>query len=326
MRPPSGEILQNEYRLRVSQVIDYIHQNYGEDLNLNKLAQMAHMSKYHFHRVFKSVAGEPVGDFIRRRRVQESLRKLILEPHKSITEVALDSGFSSSQNFAKMFKAYHGIPPSQLRQEYNWRAWCEKMKVLKGKRIDEIRSLDEYTYNRYCKVDQLPIGEILDATVVPQAHVIEMPELPIAYIRSVGASQEKIALNFQRLLEWAWPRGLLLEGVMILSVMESNPKITPPKRRLHDACITVAASLKADNMVSVRTLRAGTYAVHRCEIEPGNFQNQKAWLNLIFNWLIPSAYQLDNRPFFQSHLNDPKTHPFGKAELDLYLPIKPLYE
>jgi AraC family transcriptional regulator len=85
-------------------VIDEIKKEPQKNFTLDKIAQSASFSSFHFHRIFTTVTGETPAKFIRRHRILRSLEMLLHQPGKSITEIALDSGFSSSANFSKAFK------------------------------------------------------------------------------------------------------------------------------------------------------------------------------------------------------------------------------
>ena len=108
------------YLFRLNRVIDYIRDHLGEELNLTRLARVACFSKYHFHRIFRTLLGETVNEYARRVRLEKAVRMLTLEVDKSILEIALDCGFSSSRNFAKIFKSHFGVTPTYVRAEYNW--------------------------------------------------------------------------------------------------------------------------------------------------------------------------------------------------------------
>jgi len=127
MRESADKLLKNEYRSRLNRTIDYIQNHYDEDLNLTKLAEIACFSKFHFHRIFRAMVGETLNDFVQRIRLEKSVQMLITELNKSITDIALDCGFSCSQNFAKIFKAHYGMTPSIVRREYNWNDYTIKM-------------------------------------------------------------------------------------------------------------------------------------------------------------------------------------------------------
>jgi AraC family transcriptional regulator len=144
MRVSEDKLLKNEYRSRLNRTIDYIHNHYDEDLNLTILAEVACFSKFHFHRIFRAMVGETLNDFVQRIRLEKSITKLTTELNKSITEIALDCGFSCSQNFAKIFKAHYGMTPSIFRKEYNWNDYTIKMWNFKGKNKDNLQPVDAF--------------------------------------------------------------------------------------------------------------------------------------------------------------------------------------
>lgn len=60
------------YRQRVIRVIEYIHDHLDDDLNINLLADVAFMSPYHFHRIYREMARETLNATIRRLRLQRA--------------------------------------------------------------------------------------------------------------------------------------------------------------------------------------------------------------------------------------------------------------
>ena len=323
MHESADKLLNNEYRSRLNRTIDYILNHYDEDLNLTKLAEVACFSKFHFHRIFRAMVGETLNDFVQRIRLEKSVQMLITDLNKSITEIALDCGFSSSQSFAKLFKAHYGMTPSTSRREYNWDDWIIKMRNLNGENKDNLQPGEAYLYDYYHNKRQLPIDKILDKRCVLQVKIENLPDLHVAYIRSRGPYNYKtIEPVFRQLSRWANPRGLIENGSMFLGVGWSNPVITPEDKLIYDACITVPESIKADRWVDIQVLPGGKFAIHNCEIETDH--DEEAWLSFVLNWLASSDYQPDDRPLYQIYYNDPETHPLKHQILDLCLPIKPL--
>jgi AraC family transcriptional regulator len=319
------KLLKNEYRSRLNRTIDYIHNHYDEELNLTKLAEIACFSKFHFHRIFRAMVGETLNDFVQRIRLEKSVQKLTTDLNKSITEIALDCGFSSSQNFAKIFKSHYGMTPSIMRKEFNWDDWIIKMRNLKGKNKDNLQPGEAYVYDYYHNKRQLPIDKILDKRCVLQVKIENLPDLHVAYIRSRGPYNYKtIEPVFRQLSQWAYPRGMNENNSMVLGVVRSNTVITPEDKLIYDVCITVPESIKADRWVGIQVLPGGKFAIHHCEIEKN--RDEEAWLNLVLNWLTSSDYQPDDRPLYQIYYNDLDTHPLKHQILDLCLPIKPLCE
>ncbi len=79
---------------------------------LDELASAAAVSPYHFHRLWRAMCGEPIGQTIARLRIALSQDRLLREP--SVTAAAIDGGFASSQSFARAFRRVTGTTPSQF--------------------------------------------------------------------------------------------------------------------------------------------------------------------------------------------------------------------
>jgi len=87
-----------EYRSRINRVIDYIENNISNKFSLNELAKTAGFSMYHFHRIFSNQAGENIFQFIQRLRVERAAVTLQINRNKSITEIALEYGFTGKNH------------------------------------------------------------------------------------------------------------------------------------------------------------------------------------------------------------------------------------
>ena len=86
----------DEYIVRINRVIDYIEKHLDTELTLDTLAGVANFSSFHFHRIFRAIVGETLNAYIRRLRVEKAVSQLVNNPGKTITEIALDCGFSGS--------------------------------------------------------------------------------------------------------------------------------------------------------------------------------------------------------------------------------------
>ena len=104
-----------EYISRINRVIDYIKANIDQDLSLEQLASVANFFKFYFHRLFKSVSGETLNNYVSRTRIETSAFLLIYHKDKPITSIAYDAGFSSPAVYARAFKARYNLTPSQWR-------------------------------------------------------------------------------------------------------------------------------------------------------------------------------------------------------------------
>ena len=107
--------MSSEYTARINRVRDYIDAHLFEEMSLEELAGVACFSRYHFHRIFAAMAGETLGRYVARLRVERAASILLGNPSASITEVALDCAFGSSAAFARAFKARFGVSASEWR-------------------------------------------------------------------------------------------------------------------------------------------------------------------------------------------------------------------
>ena len=102
------------YKLR--QIKDWMAEHVAEDLNLDRLAAQAGLSKFHFHRLFKSAMRvSPSRHHINLR--MNVARQLLRETKKSVVDVALDLGYTNPSHFAKLFRRETGLSPSDYRRQ-----------------------------------------------------------------------------------------------------------------------------------------------------------------------------------------------------------------
>lgn len=82
--------------------------------SLDELASIACVSPFHFHRIWRGLTGETVGETMARLRAERA-EMLLAQPGASVTDVAMELGYSSSQSFARAFRARTGMTPSQAK-------------------------------------------------------------------------------------------------------------------------------------------------------------------------------------------------------------------
>nr|WP_233835629.1 GyrI-like domain-containing protein [Paraburkholderia sp. ZP32-5] len=107
---PSTE---RDYRRRIARVVETILLEPGAPHTLESLAAVAHLSPYHFHRVYRAVMGESVVETVKRLRLAEAAQRLT--DAAQVTAVAHDAGYDSAQAFARAFRGFAGVSPSEFR-------------------------------------------------------------------------------------------------------------------------------------------------------------------------------------------------------------------
>lgn len=99
-------------------IIEYIERNITSDIDISVLSQKAQMSVYEFRRIFTFVAGVPVSEYIRKRRLSLAAEEL-LSKHAGVTETAIKYGYDNVSSFSRAFKEFHGFSPNSVFSENN---------------------------------------------------------------------------------------------------------------------------------------------------------------------------------------------------------------
>jgi AraC-like DNA-binding protein len=99
----------------VERVLATMRERLDEDLTLHDMADVAHLSPYHFTRVFRHVTGIPPCEFLTALRLQEA-KRLLLTTGLSVTDVCFEVGYSSLGTFTTRFTHLIGVPPGRLRR------------------------------------------------------------------------------------------------------------------------------------------------------------------------------------------------------------------
>jgi AraC-like DNA-binding protein len=101
---------------RISQVVQYINEHYGEVMSLESLAKQFYFSSYYLSRNFKKTTGFNLKEYINQVRILEAEKKLAQE-NRPISEISREVGFESQTHFGRVFKQYKGISPSVYRKK-----------------------------------------------------------------------------------------------------------------------------------------------------------------------------------------------------------------
>lgn len=290
------------YTDRIDRVTDYLRDNLDRAPSLDELARVAHLSSYHFHRIFTAVTGETVNSFTVRLRLEKAAR-LLRYSGNPITEIALDCGFSSSSTFSRSFRQYFGISPSRYR----------KGGEIKNSKIRK----DLFPMNDYL----IPMSDRELRENFP-VEIRRFPERRVAFIRVIGGYEEDRVPNaFKRLLEWAKYNGLV-EQATVFGMSLDDPTVTPKAKYRYEACLTVPDGTRPDddNEISLTTMPELNYAVTRVS---GDIRRIATATNYLFtSWLIGSEYEPEHQPGIEIFRDKDSVLDWERFDLELCLPVK----
>lgn len=100
-----------EWLKNLSNAIDYIENNLDKTISYEEAAKIACCSTYYFQRMFSYVAGTPLSEYIRRRRMTQAAFDL-QSSNQRVLDIALKYGYTSPASFNRAFQSVHGIAPA----------------------------------------------------------------------------------------------------------------------------------------------------------------------------------------------------------------------
>ena len=99
--------------VRLNGILEYIENNYGEKITLDQLCSIANISRFYFCRLFKSITGKSLGEYLNQLRINKA-EALLKNGEVNITEAAMSCGFDDINYFSRMFKKYKNESPSSI--------------------------------------------------------------------------------------------------------------------------------------------------------------------------------------------------------------------
>lgn len=293
-----------DYVERVNRAIDYIVRHLAHPLRLEDVSRAACFSPFHFHRIFKSLLGETLNQFVKRQRLERALYLMSHAPKLSLTDVALECGFSSSSDFSRNFKQRFGVPPSLF-----------DLNTFRNDRRDEFeRVLSNQEGGP--SLPRLPVGENPDGFEV---QLRDLPARTVAYIRVLDPYREGAATDAcDKLMAWAKERGL--EDGQWLGYMWEDPEIVALKDCRYDVAVVVDDVEPAGE---VGRFEFPPMRVAEVVLSGGIELEQRAIDWMFKTWLPQSGFVPDDQPAFEAWIGLPFAHGFEHFEIACQLPVKP---
>ncbi|MFD6422262.1 effector binding domain-containing protein [Streptomyces sp. NPDC060198] len=100
---------------RLNQAMEHIELHLDQAIDVGELARIAATSEYHLRRMFSALAGMPLSEYVRRRRLTLAGAE-VLAARETLLEIAVRHGYGSGEAFARAFRAMHGVGPGEARR------------------------------------------------------------------------------------------------------------------------------------------------------------------------------------------------------------------
>jgi len=280
--------IRQEHLKNLNDVVEFINSNLDKKISINQLAEISNLSPFHFHRIIKSLLGEPIGNYITRTRVQTAAL-LIRYTKLEIREIAHNVGYDKPSSLNKIFKQYYNISPTAYRN------------------------------NKESTIIKPVIGIFNIKLDTPR--ILEIPDMEVIYINITGEYGNE---NYQK--AWAELGNFIKENKLFSLNIESfgisydDPKVTEKENCRFDACLTIHQSIKPHGKIGVKKIDGGKFAVFSYK---GSYDNWGEVYDIIYDeWLINSAYDLRNVPVMEKYLNSPLQSEANELNIEIYLPVE----
>lgn len=255
-------------RHRMNRVANYIRANLSDSLNLEKLAEYACLSKFQFIRAFEYYYQETPMRQLSRLRLEYGARSLVFENEKSITHIAMGFGYATSQNFSGAFHRHFGVAPRVFRKNNPTRFVTPEQIGPGSQKFAQIETMGQTDHWRKSQVQ------------------VEMqPPIRVAYIRNIGAywiPDSGIEETYDKLEMWARSKGLWRSASKVIGICPDSSAVTPEGYCAYDACLPVSDNIQEDDVVSIQTIPAGTFA----KMAVDSYAKTKiSWQWLVSNWI-----------------------------------------
>lgn len=282
----------------LTRVVEHIETHLADDLDVAAVARAHGTTEYHLRRMFSSLAGMPLSEYVRRRRM--TVAAADLTDDDELLEIAVRYGYGSTEAFGRAFRAVHGVAPATVRQDGG---------PLRTQPRLRFRLSIEGSIPMDTRITARPAFRLIGhAARVPLIHEGVNPHIQ-QHIASIAASEH------QRLkaLSDTEPSGLLQVSDGVNPDYVEGTELT----YLHGVAVDEDSPVP-DDLDSI-DVAAGTWAVFRTE---GAYPEtlQQVWAATATDWFPSNPWRLRPGPSIVAILE--RAADFSTATCELWLPVE----
>lgn len=285
-RNEKGAVMVSAYEKRIIRVLDYIHENPGSDLSLDTLADIAAMSRFHWHRVFHGMTGETCADAVRRIRLNRAACWLS-QTDQSVARIAARVGYLNEQSFVRAFRVAYRMTPNAFR---NHGVWTPANRAFPK-----------------------------ESETMFDVEVTEAPARRLAAIPHIGPYLE-IGEAFEKVTAIATSRDLWPEIRGVVGIYYDDPNAVPESELRSHAGLDLAPATELPEGLEEVTIPGGTIARLRFK---GSYAGLKPAYDYLYGeWLPSSGQEPANSPCYEVYLNAPADVAPEDLLTDICMPLK----
>ncbi|MFC4513359.1 effector binding domain-containing protein [Streptomyces ehimensis] len=281
---------------RLNQALEHIESHLDQPIDVADLARIAATSEYHLRRLFSALAGVPLSEYIRRRRLTVAGAE-VLAGERTLLDVATRYGYGSGEAFARAFRALHGVGPGEARRTGAALSAQPRMSfrlIVEGNSSMRYRIVEKDEFRVAGKKARVPL-------------VYEGVNPAIAeFVRGIGKDE----LGRIATLSDQDP-----SGIVAVSVLLDPSRAEGTELDYYHGVVTAAQDVPAD--LDVLTVPAGTWAVFE---DSGPFPQslQFMWRDVFTQWFPSNPYETRPGPeILRVRPSADGTH----ADSELWIPV-----
>jgi AraC family transcriptional regulator len=273
------------YEDRILRVLTYIHDNLDGDMSLDQLADVAAMSRFHWHRVFRAMTGETCAQAVRRVRMHRAAVFLV-QSDQPIDQIALKCGYPNADSFARTFQDTYSQRPLAFR------ASGRLMPPRSPQKPGEFKMFPVEIRNE------------------PSRRIAALPH---------KGSYFMMGKCFEQLATICESRGLWPMTGPMLAIYLDNPEVTPDED-LNSLAGTEWSGSEIPEDLQEHTLKGGKTAVLSYKGPYPGISN--AYQSFFGDWLPKSGEEPGDGPCYERYLNSPREVAPEELLTEIYLPLK----
>ena len=254
---------------RMNKAIEYIEANLADEISYEKASRIACCSVFHFQRMFSYIAGVPLSEYIRRRKMTLAAFDL-QSADELIIDLSMKYGYESPTAFNRAFQGIHGVSPSCARKPGT-----------------ELKAYPRISFTISIKGEEQMNYKIVEKEAFRIVGVKEHYEM------NVDEAFNKVPLFWQKAITEG-------KAAKILSLMNKEPYgllgvSTCMNGKDFDYYIAVASDLPLTDDMDEYIVPAVTWAIFEC-IGPMPDSIQSLQRRIVTEWLPTSGYEYANAP------------------------------
>lgn len=284
----------------LNRLVDLVEEHLSDELDVDGLAGTLGTTGYHLRRMFSSLAGMPLSEYVRRRRMTVAAGEVV-RGERDLLSIAVRHGYGSSEAFGRAFRAVHGAGPGDVRRDGGPLRTQPQIRfrlTVEGNIPMHTRLVDRPAFRLAGHATRVPL---IHQGVNPhiQEHIAALPPQEHVRLKALGDTE---------------PQGLL----QVSDDVDPDGREGTELTYLHGVALTRDTPLP-DGLDAIE-VPAGMWAVFRTS-GPHPQALQTTWAATATEWFPSNPWRLRPGPSVVAILD--RSEDFTTATCELWLPVEP---